>query len=445
MAYSAALQTVYHHYLRSYSRHQTSRSDVKRAGELRSVYNAIVEQNRKAPLFLLENTKESYQFAVGLKENARELNNAIAAMGAQHEDGVLGLKQAYSSDADIVEATYIGEGDDSDPFEITVHRLAASQVNSGHMLPTDKRIGLPPGSYSFDLSIGETSYEFQFNINITDSNIAVQSRLARLFESTELGLTAIIVHDDHRSALRLETDSTGIITGREQRFTISDERSNRMVGAVSYLGLANMTQSAVNAEFTLNDELRSNPANRFVVKGAYELVLKGQSSVADGGDNTSMPVRVGLKDSVESLRENINHLIGSFNGFLETTGTFDGNHFRGRQAMGEMRIIAARHRDEIAALGIAVAEDGRLTWNESDDLRSTYANENDGADNSSMQSSLWAIKSFTKAIMQKTGQIALNPMEYVDKKIVAYKNPARSFANPYVTSAYSGLMFNFYC
>jgi hypothetical protein len=36
-------------------------------------------------------------------------------------------------------------------------------------------------------------------------------------------------------------------------------------------------------------------------------------------------------------------------------------------------------------------------------------------------------------------------MDYVDKKIVAYKNPGHNFASPYITSAYSGMMFNSYC
>ena len=55
------------------------------------------------------------------------------------------------------------------------------------------------------------------------------------------------------------------------------------------------------------------------------------------------------------------------------------------------------------------------------------------------------IKSFAKALYQKSDQVSLNPMEYVDKTIVAYKNPGKNFANPYITSAYSGMMFNSYC
>lgn len=59
-----------------------------------------------------------------------------------------------------------------------------------------------------------------------------------------------------------------------------------------------------------------------------------------------------------------------------------------------------------------------------------------------------SIRDFTNSIVRKTNQICLNPMEYVDKTLVAYKNPARvgrNFATPYITSNYSGMMFNSYC
>ena len=41
--------------------------------------------------------------------------------------------------------------------------------------------------------------------------------------------------------------------------------------------------------------------------------------------------------------------------------------------------------------------------------------------------------------------ITFNKMEYVNKTIVAYKNPGHNFVAPYANSSYSGMMFNFYC
>ena len=38
--------------------------------------------------------------------------------------------------------------------------------------------------------------------------------------------------------------------------------------------------------------------------------------------------------------------------------------------------------------------------------------------------------------------ISINPMSYVDKKLIAYPHPTKNYVNPYVTSRYSGMMFN---
>ena len=60
-------------------------------------------------------------------------------------------------------------------------------------------------------------------------------------------------------------------------------------------------------------------------------------------------------------------------------------------------------------------------------------------------SSLKALKSFSQSMIRKSGQISLNPVSYMNKTVVAYKNPGNNFLSPYVTSAYSGMFFNNYC
>ena len=54
------------------------------------------------------------------------------------------------------------------------------------------------------------------------------------------------------------------------------------------------------------------------------------------------------------------------------------------------------------------------------------------------------LKSFSSTLLRKSDQVALNPMDYVEKVMVAYKNPGHNFINPYVTSAYTGMMFDRY-
>ena len=55
------------------------------------------------------------------------------------------------------------------------------------------------------------------------------------------------------------------------------------------------------------------------------------------------------------------------------------------------------------------------------------------------------MKDFSDDLNKKCRQVSIDPMNYVDKKIVAYKNPGKSFYSPYVTSNYSGMLFNYFC
>ena len=48
-------------------------------------------------------------------------------------------------------------------------------------------------------------------------------------------------------------------------------------------------------------------------------------------------------------------------------------------------------------------------------------------------------------MVRKTNEVSLNPMNYADRTVVAYKNPGHNYATPYVTSAYTGMMFSSYC
>ena len=47
------------------------------------------------------------------------------------------------------------------------------------------------------------------------------------------------------------------------------------------------------------------------------------------------------------------------------------------------------------------------------------------------------------AISRAASKASINPMAYVDKAIVEYKNPGKSLTAPYATSAYSGMLMNY--
>ena len=59
--------------------------------------------------------------------------------------------------------------------------------------------------------------------------------------------------------------------------------------------------------------------------------------------------------------------------------------------------------------------------------------------------SFFALNNFKDMLKEKASQASLDPMAYVNKIIIAYKNPGHNFAAPYVSSIYSGMMLDRYC
>ena len=55
------------------------------------------------------------------------------------------------------------------------------------------------------------------------------------------------------------------------------------------------------------------------------------------------------------------------------------------------------------------------------------------------------LNEFKDELNERAVSASINPMNYVNKVVVAYKNPLHNFATPYITSIYSGMMLDRYC
>ncbi len=437
MAYNSVhnLTNVYNFYLTTYAPKSSTPYDTHKKSELRSVYNSIVKMNKESPLFILDTSKESQRFAVGMKENARELRNTIASLGGLDEEELLNKKVAYSSNENIATAAYIGSSkpeDDTPSYEVEVKSLASTQVNMGRFLADSENVSLPPDTYSFDVGIDDLNYEFQFSIKATDTNRDVQDRLSRLINNAGIGMTAQVIRDDNgNSSLRIESAATGLKNGKYNQFHISDNRTSKASGAVDYLGLDYVASPPTNASFLVNGEEVAATSNHYTIENTYHLQLKGVSS--EDGETAS----IGLKTDVESLAENINTLVRGYNSFLQAVSEHGENHPKSNRLFNEMSSVARLYAKGLTQAGLNLNLDGTLEV-DSDVFRQK-------ATSGEAREAFSSMRGFTNSILRKSNQVSLNPMNYVNNVIVAYKNPGKNFATPYITSAYSGMMFNSYC
>ena len=435
MAYNAAINTVYNHYLTTYAPKSTSKYDTHKKSELRSIYNSMVKLNKESPLYILDTSRESREYVIGLKENARQLRNTIASLGGLDEEEMLNKKSAYSSNEDIVSATFIGEvpeGGNVPPFHIEVTSLASNQVNLGTVLPSDEKAELAPDAYSFDITINDLSYEFQYSIHDGETNREVQERLARLITNADVGVNADILEDGNgNSSLRLTSVASGLKENKDYIFLVSDDKTTKRAGSVDYLGLGFMSRLPSNAEFLLNGESRSASSNHFTIDKMFELTLNGISP------EEGQSAEIGLKTDLDSLTENVGNLIGGYNSFIKAASEYLDLHPRSGKLLNEMERMSQFYQPDLEKLGFVFNESGELSLND-EAFKNSILDESGHAQ-------LSGIRNFTNSVLRKTDQISLNPIEYVDKKIVAYKNPGHNFATPYVTSNYSGMLFNSYC
>ena len=431
-----SLNGAYNHFIQDYVSKDVTHADSHRKDELRDVYKSIAKINKNSPLYLLTDDEKSRNDAIEIKERARQLQGNIIGLNNQDDKSSLDHSSAFTSDEDKVEASYIGKTSESDVgnigFDIEVTSLATTQTNTGRYIPKDIS-GLSPDNYAFDVRINGQEFEFQFSIYQTDKNSDVQEKISKLINKSGIGLTAEILDDGNgNSALSISSTRTGLKAGATSQFEIYETSGTLAKGAVSHLGIDQITNPARNAQFTLNGEAKSAISNKFTVGGKFEIQIKERTI-------PGQPVNVGVKKDNDALKQHITSLIDNYNDFVNDVSGLKDTKFKSEKLKSDIIGIAKQHMSSIEDTGIKLEADGKLSID--DELLSQAI--------SAMHSSnsLAPVKQFADALIAKTKEISVDPMKYVDRPVVNYKNPDNKdpTGSPYITSEYSGMMFNNYC
>lgn len=424
------ISSVYSYYLSQYGNKSNSKYDSHTRTQLKNTYSKVVKINSQTPVYKLDLSTAAQKYAIDLKEHARALENITEDLSDGADGTMTFKKSAVSSNASAVNASYItdfGAASDDESFDINVKQLACSQLNTGNYLqPRSKHI--KPGEYSFDLSINDVIYEFQFKVDNSETTNNIQNKIARLINRSNIGLTANIKEDSlGNTAINIESESTGINGTTPVIFSIkSDDANNQLL--IDTLGLDRVTQYPSNAIFDVDGDERSSMSNSITINKAYDVKL---SKV------TEEPVTISLKADADSIVESLNELVAGYNNLISVTNDENNNHFQGTEKLqNEIASIARSYKKQLADSGLSLNKYGTISAD-----KEVIIN----ADNKDALSHIYeSLNSFKNSIKEKAENIALNPMDYVNNKIIAYKNPLRSFPDPYNLSAYTGMMFNGY-
>lgn len=389
--------------------------------------------NSKLPLYKVDTSESMQKYAIDLKEMARSIINTSNSLG-YNPDGTTNFsnKKAVSSDDAIVSAELISDvnsSTDDESFNIHVTRLATAQTNTGNYLSSNK-IALKNGEYSFDIGVGDYAYEFQFSVNKDDTNKTLQEKLSRLINRSNIGLSSKVLEDSSgNSSLEIKSNTIGLSDFRPEIFSLSNSQPLYETNVIDYLGINNISTEPHNALFTLNGEEKTSSSNQFTIGKKYEISL---NSVSPEGENTT----IDLSQNLDSVIDNINNLVTGYNDIIDLVSTKLSEVKDSDYLMRRITNSANNFKNELDSAGITVKDDGHIEVDESLMVQSSK----DGT----LLDSLKHLDYFKNDLLKTANNISLNPMNYVNKKLLTYPNPARPMNSPYNTSRYAGMMFDGY-
>lgn len=418
---------AYNYYLSQYGNRVNAKYDTHTKSQLKNSYGKVVKTNSQTPVYKVDISNAAQRYAIDLKEHARALTYITRDLSDETSGQMAYKKLAQSSNPDAVTAVYTGDNaaSDSNQLEIAVKQIASSQVNTGNFLQPNEK-SLKKGVYKFDLDINNLTYEFEFSVSDKETNADIQNKIARLMNRSNIGLNASVITDEAgNTALSVKSEATGVTGIRPVIFSIESENNE----LIESFGLNNVSEYPANAIFSINGNEKYSHTNDLNYNNQYSIKLNNVTG--------EQPAIISLNTSDESIVDTVDELLSGYNTMISVFSTDNSMRFPGNERLKrEFSRITNAYKTTFNNNGMHVETDGSISMNKSEVLSAAQ----DG-----LKSNVFSeLNEFKKSIQRKADSIAMNPMDYVNNKIVAYKNPHRTMTDPYNLSAYTGMMFNDY-
>ena len=429
------INSVYNYYAAQYGHREYSKYDTHSKAQLKSTFVRLQKINSQTPSYKIDFSDAALKYAIDLKENARELSQIADELSDESTDSITYKRSATSSSPQVIDAEYIGDScvQDYEPLEVTVSQLACPQTNTGNFLQPNSK-PFAAGEYSFDLQVQDLTYQFEFGVNATDTVTDTQQKIARLINQADIGLNAQLLTDGlGNSAISITSDATGIRGISPTIFHIqsqnSSDASDSNTELVSTLGLDRVTQYPANAVYSVNGTTATSVSNEVTIDNNYVLTFFDTTGKA--------PVTISMNTDTDAIADSIGELIGGYNNLISVTANDANEHFEGNEKLKkDFAGIAKSYNHLLNENGLSVTDNGTIAVDR-DAIISA-------ADNGTLGDIFSGLNAFKQAVQKKAEDISLNPMDYVNNKIIAYKNPLRPTNDPYNLSAYTGMIFDGY-
>jgi flagellar hook-associated protein 2 len=408
-----------------------SRKTTHERKELRQIYNNIINLNKRSPIYIIKLSEENQNHALGIKEASMELNGALSSI-CDYESGtqLFSHKISYSENESCATAEIIVDDYSRlpSPFELQVDSLACSQINKSIPLYPNG-VGPYEGSYQFTIEVDDNSYEFQFHIASNTRNQEIQTKLADFINQTNIGIHAEVElnSNNDRITLSLESDSTGITNGLTFKLLDSQAPDYRM-GIVEFYDLNNVVTYPKNAKFQINGAPKESLSNSFTLNQSLEISLLSKSDE---------PFYIKYQPDVDRILTSISQVVGSYNHLMQLANDYPSRQHLSTKLIHDVTNALAPYNSLMESCGLLRDDNGFINIDPSLAIQSIKEGDMD---------SLFTSSGFVPSLIEKLNSITINPMEYVDKTIVSYPDTSKpGVGKSYITSIYSGMLFNYYC
>lgn len=420
------INNVYNYYSSTLIKHSNSKLESHKPNELKDIYSRIISLNKDAPLYKLNLTDDSQNYAISIKETAIELNQVTSLLG-DHSESVFNQKALASSDESKVYVSLLSSDYDKipNPLDIDVNHLSSHQINVGSYVRSDY-LSLSTKTHTFDIVTEDNTYNFKIPVTENDHNKNIQNRVIDAINSRNIGINASLDTREKTSAIVLE----GTLYGRgalanDLTFSIEDTTYGNSLAYT--FGLDNNLQPPTDSEFNINGTQHFSSSNNISINNTVSIDLLAP---------TKHTVHITTTPDFQEVSSMVDKFINSYNKLMDTALSTDANPRGGRRLSNDLTNAVKQFNDSLSHIGLNLSEDGHLS-SDKDTLTKSIKS---GA----FQSVFEDLSDFKNSITKVTDKLTLNPLEYVDKIVITYPNFRRSFPNPYIPSRYSGLLYNRY-
>lgn len=403
----------------------------RKGNELRKIYGSIINISRRSPFFKINLSKENQEYTIGIKEAAISLKSKLGEI-SDNDNPCFQSKDISVSNEKIISAKLLNKDTDKIPQNITlkIDNLATGQLNRGNEIYENSH-GIATGNYEFDVKVLNQIYSLNFEQNEKTINIDTMNHIADYLNQSVPGINAYVESGNHNNYSNMVVSSE--ITGNQgDRNLILSDKEGFHKGVVEYFDLNNMEIAATNANFEINDIQKETTTNSFTIENTLSVTLLSSSDE---------PVTIKVIPDSKQILDQMKSVINTYNSLLNLAkehAEASRDHYRAKKLITEIKSVGIAYQDELEACGLKFDDNGMLTT----DVNLTQQAAVDGG----MESLFTRENGFTEKLQEKMDAIIINPMDYLDKIIITYPgNDRTSFANPYVTSVYSGMLFNSYC